>query len=341
MIQVLSTYPFDVSVIVTSYNTRDLVRECLQSLAEECLRLPGGLHAEIILIDDCSKDGTIEMVEAEFSASEVPVRFFRNSVNLGFGGANNAGMEKALGKYILLLNSDAFLHPGSLYRAIQKMDASPDVGIGGAKLVSRDGGWQPSARQFPSLWNDAITMTGLAARFPKSRIFGAPDRTWADPDEAADVDWVPGAFFLLRREALAKTGLFDPIFFIYLEEVDLCRRIKQAGYRVSYWPDVVVTHIGGETAKQNKSQLFSGSGSQVVLWRLRSTFLYYRKTHGWKAWQIYAFETVFYNLRRLRNLVSFDLERRQKAGEWVRMLAVIRQAWSDTEGGRVCPPRPW
>jgi hypothetical protein len=128
-----------------------------------------------------------------------------------------------------------------------------------------------------------VVLSGLAARFPKSRLFGAFDRTWASPDRKAEVDWVPGAFSIMRREALAQTGLFDPRFFLYCEEVDLCRRIKAAGFRVLYWPDVVVTHIGGESGRQLTTLKFSDSEAQVVLWRMRATLLYFRKHHGFLA----------------------------------------------------------
>ena len=102
-----------------------------------------------------------------------------------------------------------------------------------------------------------LVLSGLASRFPKSRIFGSVDRTWASPDVEADVDWVPGAFSIMRREALTKTGLFDPQFFLYCEEVDLCRRIKAEGFRVLYWPDVVITHIGGESGRSLTDHHFS------------------------------------------------------------------------------------
>jgi len=338
---ILPSYDYAVSVIVTSYNNRDLVRECLEALLAECARLPVGVAAEVVVVDNASSDGTADMVEREFSNSSIPVRVFRNYVNLGFGGANNRGMEEARGRYLLLLNSDAFFHPGALAKALDHMDANPDAGVGGARLVGRDGSWQPSGRMFHSIWRDAIVLTGLSMRFPHSHVFGAPDRTWANPDEPADVDWVVGAFFLLRREALVKTGLFDPIFFVYCEEVDLCRRVKAADFRVLYWPDVVVTHIGGETLKRDKSLLFSNAGSHVVLWRMRSTLLYYRKNHGWQAWLAYWLEVGFFSMRRVINALSSDPVRHEHAKEFALMVKSMRQAWAETNGGRISPPQPW
>jgi GT2 family glycosyltransferase len=336
-----SSYPYAVSVIVVSFNTRDLLRECLQSILAECARLPQGLSAEVLVVDNASGDGSPEMVAREFSTSRIPVRLIRSPVNLGFGAANNLALNKAEGRYPVLLNSDAFFHPGALRLAVEHMDANPDAGIGGARQVGRNGSWQPSARSFHSIWHAALVLTGLSARFPRSRIFGAPDRTWADPLQPARVDWVPGSFLILRREALLKTGLFDPAFFLYYEEVDLCRRMKAAGYRVYYWPDIVVTHIGGESSRQLPSLKFSESDLQVVLWRMRSTLLYYRKHHGVKVWLARWLEEFLYNLRWLRNVRSSNPARRERALEARLLIRLMHQAWRETRGGRVSPPRPW
>ena len=118
------------------------------------------------------------------------------------------------------------------------MERSPQVALAGGRLTGRDLSWQPSARMFPHVITDAFVITGLAAKFPKSPIFGRFDRTWADPAQPSEVDWVPGAFSIIRAEVLRKIGLFDPRFFLYAEEVDLCRRIKKAGYQIWYWPDI-------------------------------------------------------------------------------------------------------
>ncbi len=335
------SYDHDVSIIIISFNTRDLLRECLQSALAESARLPPNASAEIIVVDNASRDGSADMVEREFAASPTPVRLLRSELNLGFGVANNLAIEAACGRYPVLLNSDAFFHPGALARAIAYIDADPSAGIGGARLISRDGEWQPSARTFHSVCRDALVLTSLSSRFPRSRIFGAPDRTWANPDEPAEVDWVTGAFMILRREALLKTGIFDPAFFLYCEEVDLCRRVKAAGFRVLYWPGVVVTHLGGESSRQLSEHAFSESEAQVVLWRMRSTLLYYRKHHGAQARWARWLEDGFFTLRRLRNLLSRSPRRLQRAQEASLMLRLMRQAWQETNGGRISPPRPW
>jgi GT2 family glycosyltransferase len=340
-VKLLERYDYAVSAIVVSFNTCGLLRECLQSLVSECAKLPAGMASEILVVDNASRDDSVEMVQREFSNSAVPVRILRSEVNLGFGGANNLALEQASGRYIVLLNSDAFLYPGALALAVEHMESSPSTGFAGGKLVGRDGALQPSARSFHSIWRDGLVLTGLSAKYPRSRIFGALDRTWADPEVPADVDWVPGAFMIMRREALARVGTFDPRFFLYYEETDLCRRVKAADFAVSYWPDVVVTHIGGESGRQLTSLNAAKPVSRVELWRMRSTLLYYRKHHGWQALAAFALEWLLYKLRSWRNRGSKDTARQYRAQEAAQLAALMEQAWKDTRGGRVSPPQPW
>ena len=323
----------DVSIVIVSFNTCEVLRACLLSV----LREVGGLTAEIMVVDNASSDGSADMVSAEFPG----VTLFRSSSNLGFGAANNVALERAKGRYHVLLNSDAFFEPGALHLAIRHMDETPDCGLGGARLIGRDGAWQPSARTFHSILGDLVVMTGFAGKFPKSRFFGDFDRTWADPMEAASVDWVPGAFCIVRPEVLAKVGLFDPAFFLYYEEVDLCKRIKDAGYSIWYWPDVVVVHWGGESSKRVKTLAFSSVAAQVVMWRMRSMFLYYRKHHDDEAWLAKEVEGFMYRMTIVRNMFASTPERKDRGERYKVLLALLEQAWKDTDGGRFSPPRPW
>ena len=320
-------------MIIVSFNTREILRECLQSVAREAR----DLRVEIFVVDNNSSDGSPEMVEKDFPE----VALMRSPINLGFGAANNIALERARGRYIVLLNSDAFFAEGALERSIRHMDENPQCGIGGARLVGRNGVLQPSARMFHSLLGDLLVLTGLAAKFPKSKFFGGFDRTWADPNQAASVDWVPGAFSILRPEALAKVGVFDPAFFLYYEEVDLCLRVKQAGYLVCYWPDVVVVHLGGESSRQLKTLAFASKAAQVVLWRMRSTLLYYRKHHGSQALGAKWLEILLYSLTVARNSLSKSMVRQERGRHHRVLIALMKQAWKDTEGGTLSPPRPW
>jgi GT2 family glycosyltransferase len=326
------------SVLIVSFNTREVLRRCLKALEAEGAWLRGEqLGLEIIVADNGSSDGSELMLSREFR----DVRLIRVGRNIGFAAANNLMFAEARGQYIILLNSDAFLCPGALKRALEHMESMPEAGMGGARLIGEDGGWQPSARQFPCLLNDFLSLSGLAHRFRTSGFWGRADRTWADPMEPSDTDWVPGAFSIIRASVIRQVGGFDETFFLYYEEVDLCRRIKAAGYLVRYWPDVVVVHLGGESSKNMPQAVRSKSGSQLTLWRLRSGFLYYRKHHGSAAWRVFTLERGWHALRFVRNIVSPRRARREKAAESQVMMALTRRAWDDTSGGRVSPPRPW
>ena len=323
----------DASVIVVSFNTRDLLRECLLTLQREA----GNVSYETIVVDNASRDGSADMVAAEFP----DIHLIRSKINLGFAAGNNRAFEIARGRYIALLNSDAFLRKGALPLSIEHMDANPQVGLAGGRLVGRDGSWQPSARMFPSPLNNLLMMSGLAAKFPKSRLLGRMDRSWADPLEPAQVDWVPGAYCIVRRSVVDKIGFFDERFFLYYEEVDLCRRVKAAGSEVWYWPDIVVEHLGGESAK-TKNLRFQSSGSQIELWRMRAGLLYFRKHHGQQgAWTSMLLEAWWYRLRTLRNSWSKSVQRKARVADLEMGTATLKRAWSDTAGGKTSPPRPW
>ena len=322
----------EVSIIIVSFNTSQLLKECLQTLAQEA----GDIRYETIIIDNASQDGSAEMVAQEFPQ----VKLIRSSVNLGFAAANNLGFAQARGDYVVLLNSDAFLKPQALPRAVAYMRADPTIGAGGARLIGSDGSWQPSARQFPSILNHFLTISGLAAKYHRSRFFGRADRTWADHNQAAQADWVPGAFFIIPRRVLEQVGYFDEQFFLYYEEVDLCKRIKSAGYKIWYWPDVIVVHLGGESSKTLTQLNFSAVGKHVSLWQMRSALLFYRKHYGaLSTWLWMQLESRWYGLRAWKN--NFSQATQQKSAYFKMMQQLLYQAWQETQGGRISPPRPW
>jgi GT2 family glycosyltransferase len=324
---------YDASVVIVSYNTREILRECLQSVLLDV----GDIKIEILVVDNNSGDGSPEMVARDFPQ----VRLIRAGTNLGFGVANNLALQQARGRYFVLLNSDAFFQPGALTTSIRHMEDHPECGLAGGRLTGRDGRLQPSSRSFHTIFDDAIVHTGLAARYPRSKFFGRFDRTWADPSEPAEVDWVPGAFCIIRPAALARVGLFNPVFFLYYEEVDLCLRIKRAGYNVWYWPDICVVHLGGESSRQVTNLEVSSKGKQVVLWRMRSTLLYYRMYHGWKVHAAKWLEFTLYAARLTRNYFSRDPVRQERGRSSLTLMQLMNQAWNDTRGGTVSPPRPW
>jgi GT2 family glycosyltransferase len=320
------------SVIIVSFNTREILRRCLARLAGQAG------EAELIVVDNASSDGSADMVAQCFPQC----RLVRSSVNLGFAAANNRAFALARGEFLVLLNPDAFLGPDALALALARMRSTPAAGLAGGRLLDEQGLLQPSGRLFPSLLNEWLVLSGLAARLPRSRWFGRLDRGWADPAVAARVDWVPGAFSIIRRAALERAGGFDERFFLYYEEVDLCRRIGACGYQVWYWPEIVVTHIGGACARTLADQAFSGAGAQLTLWRMRSALLYYRKHHGrLPAWSLAQLEVGWSALRLLRRALAPGAAGQARRAALRGTIRLMRQAWRDTAGGTVSPPAPW
>ena len=319
-----------ISVFIVTYNSGPLLRYCLDSLSAQTLT--GDF--ETIVVDNASRDDSADIVRNEYPDIQLIV----SATNLGFGNANNLALQSAKGRYIVLLNPDAELPADTLELALKHMESQPDAGMGGGLLLGTNGEWQPSARLFPSLLNDGLTISGLANRFPASRFFGRFDRSWADPRLASAVDWVPGAFAIIRRSLVDNIGLFDPRFFLYYEEVDLCRRIHQTGFKVYYWPDLVITHIGGASSETVGEQTFSSSGKQLTLWRMRTQLMYYRKWHGLiYSWLVKQLEQSWHVLRALRNSAKTP----EKADESRRIVELWHQAWKDTRGGLQSPPQPW
>lgn len=325
----------DLSVIIVSFNTRDILNRCLEHLI-------GGLpdeRSEVIVVDNASSDGSADSVEALFPS----VRLLRSESNLGFAAANNLAIGQARGRYLLLLNPDTILSGDAVEQALQRLDCEPGIAMVGARLRDEAGADQPSARLFPSLLNEFLSLSGLADRFPASRFFGRGDRRWCPADREALVDWVPGAFALLRRSALDQVGLFDERFFLYYEEVDLCRRLHAAGWQIAYWPTIEVMHVGGASSRTITGETFSSSGAQLTLWRMRSALLYYRKHHGRAmAWCISRLEMIWHRLRRLRASLPWrraaSAERRAQS---LHIESLLRQAWHETAGGTRSPARPW
>jgi N-acetylglucosaminyl-diphospho-decaprenol L-rhamnosyltransferase len=323
--------PCDLSILIVTYNSARLVDDLLGGLADQIR----GLNAEVVLVDNASHDGTADAV----SDRHPWVKLVRSTQNLGFAAGNNLAASHARGRVLLLLNPDALPEAGCVAQGLSLMDHHPTVGLAGARLLAKDGSTQPSGRMFPSLAQEAIVLSGLAARFPRSRLFGRLDRTWADPAQAAPVDWVPGAFALIRRPLFDLLGGFDERYFLYYEEVDLCRRIRASGMVVQYWPALRVRHIGGVSARTVAGATVARAGSQLTLWRARSGLLYYRKNHGWwAAWAVNRLERGWHALRGARAALLGQVH---KAAESATHRGLLARAWNDTLGGRVAPPRPW
>jgi GT2 family glycosyltransferase len=194
---------------------------------------------------------------------------------VGFARANNQALPRLEGAYVLLLNTDAFVSVDTLVKTIAHMDAHPRCGILGVKLVTREGVLQPSARYFPTPWNLFLSRTGLKPVFSNTRM--ADDMDW-DHSSIRHCDWVPGCYYLVRRNVIDEVGLFDPRYFLYYEEVDHCLAAKRAGWEVVFYPHTTVIHLGGESAKSEGE--ITPSGRQIESLQIESELLYFYKNHG-------------------------------------------------------------
>ncbi len=261
----------DLSIIIVSFNTRDVTRRCLRCV--EQFR-PGCTH-EVLVVDNASTDGSPDMVEQEFPG----VKLVRLSRNKGFAGGNNEGIRRASGRYLLLLNSDAFVGQGVIDATLAYMNEHPSTGVLGCALTNPDGSPQPSARMLPGLVNKVFVMTGLTARFPSSRLFGRVDFSWWDHSHPLQVGWVVGAYFLVRSEVIDAIGLLDERYFLYFDEIDFCRAAALAGWAVVFYPHARVVHLGGQSTARSGAGV-TATGRQLLAHRIRSEFRYYRKWDG-------------------------------------------------------------
>ena len=323
-----------VSVVIVSYNTQEILRNCLEALFEHSK----GVAMEVFVVDNDSHDGSAAMVKNDFPS----VMLITNHENLGFAAANNQAFALARGRYIILLNPDAYIRPLSLEHSIAFMDRTPMCGLCGGKIISPEGRLEPSARRFPSALSKLLTMSGLRGTFAHSPIVNYHEFGGFAHDKPMEVDWVPGTFTIVRKKMLDEIGYFDERFYIYYEETDLCMRAKKAGWTIYFIPDAEVMHIGGASSKTRKDKTFDNKAAQVLIFRMRSEWLYYRKNKGLVAMLAAAYvELLWYALRYTKNLLLPSREGEKKRIAALLIIKQIVSSLQDTKFGSFSPPIPW
>lgn len=251
------------SIVIVSWNTRALLRRCLETVrAEESGVSPGGL--QVIVVDNGSADGTPAMLREEFPDTTV----VENRENVGFAAANNQGIRQAGGDLILLLNPDTELSAGSLGTMVRFMETTEQAGAAGACLVNPDGTLQASASPAPNLRREIWRLFHLDRLHPFASY---PLSAW-DAERPHEVDVAQGASLMVRRTALDEVGILDEDYYMYTEEVDLCFRLRKAGWRVYWLPQAKVLHWGGQSTRQMRGEMF--------LRLYESKILFFRKHHG-------------------------------------------------------------
>ncbi len=235
----------EVSVVVVSYNTRDMTLQCLRALWERSR----GVSMEVCVVDNASRDGSVEAIRHEFAQ----VSIIENLHNSGFGAANNAAMQQARGDFFLLLNSDAFVHEGAVQTLIEYAKSHAEIGVVGPRLLNADGTLQRSCYRFPGparAWLENLWVSSVVP--PTSRL--GDYRSWAHDGELC-VDWVIGACMLVRREVFEQVGGFDERFWMYAEETDWQENIARHGWKIAFVPNAVVTHLGGASGVDDKARI--------------------------------------------------------------------------------------
>lgn len=257
----------DVSIIVVSWNTKKLLRECLRSVWE-------ATHAvtfEVMVVDNGSRDGSAEMVMDEFPL----VNLFQTGSNLGFAKATNIGIRKSSGRYVCLVNSDVVVREGCIDKMYLYLEQHGSAGMLAPRILNPDLTLQRSCRGTLSLWNSLCRALALDTVFPRSRSFGGLLMNYWPHDRTRSVDAILGCFWMIRRKALDEVGLLDERFFMYAEDMDWCQRCRMAGWEVVYFADAEVVHHGGASALSAPIRFYVEAN--------RSSFVYWRKYHG-KLW---------------------------------------------------------
>lgn len=231
----------DVSVVVLNWNTRDLLAACLESLRSA--RTPPAF--ETIVVDNASSDGSADMVALRFPE----VRLVRNPRNVGYAAGNNVGIRLARGRAVFLLNSDTEVEADALERLFAEMERDPTLGAVAPRLVSPDGGTQRACMRFPTLMTAVAFDTWFGRRGPLRREMARYFYEDFDHETTRDVEQPPAAALLLRRDALQRVGLLDEDLFLFFNDVDLCRRLRRAGWRIRYLAEARVRHVGGASTR--------------------------------------------------------------------------------------------
>ena len=290
----------DLSIIIVSWNAKEYLLGCVESICDT-----GAKGWEIIVADNGSIDGSGREAKETFPFIQV----IQNRENLGFAKAVNQGLQKASGRYVLLLNPDTRVKNGAIEQLVSFMDRCSDAGIAGAQLLNPDGSKQNSIARFPSLATELLNKSLLRRLFPKT--FPGKEREYFEPIE---VDSVIGACMMVRRQALDQVGILDEDYFLFLEETDWCYRMKRAGWKIYHVPQAEVDHFQGKSAEEVKKK--------ARLEFYRSRYHFFKKNRGTWQWFILLIGLLIklmaeFVLTGIGNLFTFFAVQKWKERFWV------------------------
>lgn len=300
------------SVVIVSWNTKDILAECLDSLVPVVGRFNrDGLppEMEVIVVDNASSDGTVPLIRAEYGW----VHLIDTGENLGFPGGNNRGFSACQGEYILMLNPDTVVHGTALEQLVHFLDEHGTVGAVGSRLLNRDGTLQESCYPRPTLGREIWRLFHLDKLYP----YGIYDMDRWSLQEPREVDVLMGACILCRRSIVEKIGGMDESYFMYSEEVDLCFQIQNDGWQIFWLPKPQITHYGGQSTNLVKTEMF--------LRLYESKLLYFKKNYGRKAAGLYRLVLYLASLPRLFLIPIAWFQRSHTRRE--KMLTLASQYW--------------
>ncbi|MDP8904238.1 MAG: glycosyltransferase family 2 protein [Chloroflexota bacterium] len=267
----------DVSVVIVHYETPDLLTTCLAALAAT----RGPVSTELIVVDNASA----AFPESAVRALDPSLRVIRNATNVGFATAANEGLRQASGRYLLLLNPDAFVEPDTLSLMVGYMDERPDVGCSTARLVREDGRLDLACRRsFPTPSRAFLRLSLLSRLFPRNRHIAQYNLTYLDESEEAEIDSPCGAFMMVRRQVAEQVGGLDESYFMYGEDIDWAYRIKQAGWRVTYTPITTVRHVKGASSRLEPQRTVRAFHDAMRIFYRRH---YQQRYPRWLSWFIF------------------------------------------------------
>ncbi|MCI0476914.1 MAG: glycosyltransferase family 2 protein [Anaerolineales bacterium] len=288
----------DLSICIVTYKTRALLDECLASIYQNT----NNIQFEIIVVDNNSQDGTLEMVRGKYPQ----VRLISNPHNANFARGTNQALQVSGGRYALWLNNDTVVLPGALDDLIRFMDSHPDCGICTPKVLNRDLTLQKQCRRsFATPWDLFCYFSGLATFFPTSSFFARYLMTYKDENEIHEADAVSGCCLLARREVINQIGLIDERFIVYQDDADYCFRAKRAGWKIFYYPQAQIIHLGGMGGTREHPY------KHIFYWH-RSYFIYYRKNLASRYFFLFNWFYYLVMLIKLLTALIVNLFRREK-----------------------------
>lgn len=279
----------DLSIIILSYNTKDITIDAIRSVEENYAKEVTSGRFEVIVCDNASPDGSLQAFKEYKKKTKIKTfHVVDNGGNIGFGAGNNKGVPYAKGRYILFLNPDTISYPKSLTYMVEFMDKHPEVGAASCKLINKDGRVDFNChRGFPTPWNAFCYFSGLERLFPKNKLFAGYTQGWKDLTTTHEVEAIEGAFMIIPKEVGEKVGWFDEDYFFYGEDLQLCYDIKKLGYKIYYVGGVHIMHIGGASSGIKKTSPTATKANieakcKVQGWRFDAQRIFYEKNYSSK-----------------------------------------------------------